>query len=193
MSKKNAPAKTPAKAPAKKLNLLPLLPAVLLLIGLVIMTVCFVNVNSQLAETRAALIDAQNQLAAQSTATMVVTGEAVTVADTDDVLATLEAALADANAALAAKDEELSAQAAELDAAMAEIAEKDALLAVANDAIAQTMELLNQIAAPAPEAPVDEAVEAPVEEIAEVVEEPAEAPVDEAVEAPEAESEAAAE
>lgn len=158
MSKKNT-------APAKKLNLGAIIPVALLLIGLVIMTVCFFNVNSQLNETRAALADAQTRVAALEGAEAPVDADVADVVVTDDaaVIAALEAELAAANDAIVALE-------AELAAANTAIAEKDELLTLANDAISQATAALEAIYGTAAEEPAEV-----VEEPAEVVEEPAEA------------------
>lgn len=149
MSKKNnAPAK---KAPVK-LNLGAIIPAALLLIGLVIMTVCFFNVNGQLTDTRAALADAQARVAAL---------EGTDVAETETAPVTTDepaenAELVAANETIAALEAEVTALEAELAAANEVIAEKEALLVVANDAINQATAALEAIyGVPAEEEPAE--------------------------------------
>ena len=206
MSKKNnAPAKNaPAKnAPAKKANLGVIIPVAALIIGLVIMTVCFFNVKGKLDDANVALANAQQQLAGAQNE---VQDEPEAPATTDDAVVEepveqpadvkqpdLQAELTAANDTLAAKEAELTAandalaaKEAELAATNATIAEKDALLVLANDAINQATAALSAIASVAEE-------EAPAEDEVVVEEEPAAEAEAVVEEEPAAEAEAAVE
>lgn len=186
MSKKNT---TPAKAEnAKKINFGVLIPVILLIVGLLIMTFCFFNVNNQLTEARAALA-----ALAQQTDGNVTPDEdpAPFVNEEVDVLAPVEEELAAVKATLADTEAKLAAKEAELAAANEIIADQEAKLTIANEAIAQATEALSAITGlkpvePAVEEPVVEepVVEEPEVEETEAVEEPVvEEPVAEETEA----------
>lgn len=138
MTKTNA--KKPA-APAKKTDVKKYLPLIVLLIGLIIMTVCFINVNSrlsdaatQLAQTQAALETANAQLAALSQEpaepTIVVDNTAVAeVARLQAELDVANTALTEKTTALEAAEASVNAIQAELDAANAALTEAEATIA----------------------------------------------------------------
>ena len=165
MSKKNT---TPAKPEnAKKVNFGVLIPVILLIVGLLIMTFCFFNVNNQLTETRAALAALTQQTDGNATPDE---DPVPFVNEEVDVLAPVEEELAAVKATLAEKEAELAAKEAELAAANEIIADQEAKLAIANEAIAQATKALSAITGLNPEE--TEAVEEPVVEETEAVEEP---------------------
>ena len=89
-------------APAKKATLSPIIPVALLLIGLVIMSVCYFNVNGRLNTALEEKFAAEQALAAAN-----------------EVVAEMDLALTTANEALAAKEAELAETTATQDAALA--------------------------------------------------------------------------
>lgn len=138
MTKTNA--KKPA-APAKKTDVKKYLPLIVLLIGLIIMTVCFINVNSklsaaatQLAQTQAALETANAQLAAlgqePAEPTIVVDNTAVAeVARLQAELDVINTTLTEKTAELEAAQASATAIQAELDASAAALTEAEATIA----------------------------------------------------------------
>ena len=109
MSQKN-------NAPAKKATLSPIIPVALLLIGLVIMSVCYFNVNGRLNTALEEKFAAEQALAAANTA--------------------LQNVPEDKSADLVAAEEALAAKEAELTAANEVVAEMDLALTTANEALA---------------------------------------------------------
>ena len=103
-------------APAKKATLSPIIPVALLLIGLVIMSVCYFNVNGRLNTALEEKFAAEQALAAANTA--------------------LQNVPEDKSADLAAANEALAAKEAELTAANEVVAEMDLALTTANEALA---------------------------------------------------------
>ena len=103
-------------APAKKATLSPIIPVALLLIGLVIMSVCYFNVNGRLNTALEEKFAAEQALAAANTA--------------------LQNVPEDKSADLAAAEEALAAKEAELTAANEVVAEMDLALTTANEALA---------------------------------------------------------
>lgn len=136
-------------APAKKVDVMKFLPAIVLLIGLIIMTVCFIDVNNQLTQAVAANVElstqlnaVNDQLASASSSLNAGTDENATLEET---LAALTSQLEAANAAIAEKDAQLAAQQDKLD--------------TATDALTQAMETLSLIFGE----PAAEAAEEPAE------------------------------
>lgn len=109
-------------APAKKATLSPIIPVALLLIGLVIMSVCYFNVNGRLNTALEEKFAAEQALAAANTA--------------------LQNVPEDKSADLAAANEALAAKEAELTAANEVVAEMDLALTTANEALATANEAL---------------------------------------------------
>ena len=109
-------------APAKKATLSPIIPVALLLIGLVIMSVCYFNVNGRLNTALEEKFAAEQALAAANTA--------------------LQNVPEDKSADLAAVEEALAAKEAELTAANEVVAEMDLALTTANEALATANEAL---------------------------------------------------
>ena len=103
-------------APAKKATLSPIIPVALLLIGLVIMSVCYFNVNGRLNTALEEKFAAEQALAAANTA--------------------LQNVPEDKSADLVAAEEALAAKEAELTAANEVVAEMDLALTTANEALA---------------------------------------------------------
>lgn len=115
-------------APAKKATLSPIIPVALLLIGLVIMSVCYFNVNGRLNTALEEKFAAEQALAAANTA--------------------LQNVPEDKSADLAAVEEALAAKEAELTAANEVVAEMDLALTTANEALtAKETELAETTAA----------------------------------------------
>lgn len=136
MSQKN-------NAPAKKATLSPIIPVALLLIGLVIMSVCYFNVNGRLNTALEEKFAAEQALAAANTALqnvpedksadLVAAEEALAAKDAEltaanEVVAEMDLALTTANEALAAKEAELAETTAALDTALATLDQVKELL-----------------------------------------------------------------
>ena len=155
MSQKN-------NAPAKKATLSPIIPVALLLIGLVIMSVCYFNVNGRLNTALEEKFAAEQALAAANTALqnvpedksadLVAAEEALAAKEAEltaanEVVAEMDLALTTANEALAAKDVELTTANEALAAKEAELAETTAALDTALATLDQVKELLNGLGA----------------------------------------------
>lgn len=123
-------------APAKKLNLTKYLPLALLLIGLVIMTVCFLSVNSRLYAANTQLVQTQ---AALNTANAQLTALGATPAETPAIV------VDDVNTA------EILRLQSELEATATELAEKIAALEVSEASAATLQEQLSAAQATAAE------------------------------------------
>ena len=136
MSQKN-------NAPAKKATLSPIIPVALLLIGLVIMSVCYFNVNGRLNTALEEKFAAEQALAAANTALqnvpedksadLVAAEEALAAKEAEltaanEVVAEMDLALTTANEALAAKEAELAETTAALDTALATLDQVKELL-----------------------------------------------------------------
>ena len=136
MSQKN-------NAPAKKATLSPIIPVALLLIGLVIMSVCYFNVNGRLNTALEEKFAAEQALAAANTALqnvpedksadLVAVEEALAAKEAEltaanEVVAEMDLALTTANEALAAKEAELAETTAALDTALATLDQVKELL-----------------------------------------------------------------
>ena len=136
MSQKN-------NAPVKKATLSPIIPVALLLIGLVIMSVCYFNVNGRLNTALEEKFAAEQALAAANTALqnvpedksadLVAAEEALAAKDAEltaanEVVAEMDLALTTANEALAAKEAELAETTAALDTALATLDQVKELL-----------------------------------------------------------------
>lgn len=130
-------------APAKKATLSPIIPVALLLIGLVIMSVCYFNVNGRLNTALEEKFAAEQALAAANTALqnvpedksadLVAAEEALAAKDAEltaanEVVAEMDLALTTANEALAAKEAELAETTAALDTALATLDQVKELL-----------------------------------------------------------------
>ena len=130
-------------APAKKATLSPIIPVALLLIGLVIMSVCYFNVNGRLNTALEEKFAAEQALAAANTALqnvpedksadLVAAEEALAAKDAEltaanEVVAEMDLALTTANEALAAKEAELAGTTAALDTALATLDQVKELL-----------------------------------------------------------------
>ena len=141
MSQKN-------NAPAKKATLSPIIPVALLLIGLVIMSVCYFNVNGRLNTALEEKFAAEQALAAANTALQnVPEDKSADLVAAEEALAAKEAELTTANEALAAKDVELTTANEALAAKEAELAETTAALDTALATLDQVKELLNGLGA----------------------------------------------
>ena len=130
-------------APAKKATLSPIIPVALLLIGLVIMSVCYFNVNGRLNTALEEKFAAEQALAAANTALqnvpedksadLVAVEEALAAKEAEltaanEVVAEMDLALTTANEALAAKEAELAETTAALDTALATLDQVKELL-----------------------------------------------------------------
>jgi hypothetical protein len=130
-------------APAKKATLSPIIPVALLLIGLVIMSVCYFNVNGRLNTALEEKFAAEQALAAANTALqnvpedksadLVAAEEALAAKEAEltaanEVVAEMDLALTTANEALAAKEAELAETTAALDTALATLDQVKELL-----------------------------------------------------------------
>jgi len=143
MSKTTAK-KAPAKnTPAKKIDLMKYLPVVILLIGLIIMTVCFFNVNGKLAA-------ANEQLAQAQAALITVKGDAAdetaSVTDLSAEITRLQTELETTAAELAEKIAAAEVNQAEIARLESVVAEQQVQLDIANTALVEAMEYLSQIA-----------------------------------------------
>ncbi len=140
---KTAAKKAPAqKTPAKKIDLMKYLPAIILLIGLIIMTVCFFHINGklnaaneQLAQAQAALITVQGETE----------GDAAAVTDLSAEITRLQADLEDTAEALAEKTALNELNEAEIARLEAVVAEQQVQLDIANTALIEAMEYLSMI------------------------------------------------
>ena len=141
MSQKN-------NAPAKKATLSPIIPVALLLIGLVIMSVCYFNVNGRLNTALEEKFAAEQALAAANTALQnVPEDKSADLVAAEEALAAKEAELTAANEALTAKDVELTTANEALAAKEAELAETTAALENTMAMMNQVKELLNGLGA----------------------------------------------
>ena len=141
MSQKN-------NAPAKKATLSPIIPVALLLIGLVLMSVCYFNVNGRLNTALEEKFAAEQALAAANTALQnVPEDKSADLVAAEEALAAKEAELTAANEALTAKDVELTTANEALAAKEAELAETTAALDTALATLDQVKELLNGLGA----------------------------------------------
>ena len=140
MSKTTVPAKKPA---AKKFDLVKNLPLLILLIGLIIMTVCFFNVNGKLAA-------ANEQLAQAQAALITVKGDAAdetaSVTDLSAEITRLQTELETTAAELAEKIAAAEVNQAEIARLESVVAEQQVQLDIANTALVEAMEYLSQIA-----------------------------------------------
>ena len=180
----NAPEKNTAKKPGFN----GLVPIVLLVIGLVIMSVCYFNLNDDLTATKEALTAAEEKIAALEGGADVQPetedeeAEPAVAPVDEETLAAKEAELTAANDALAAKEAELTAandalaaKEAELTAANDTLTAKDTELVKAYEAVELAMKALNALTGaaeePAPEAPAAEEVvdAAPAADVADEV------------------------
>ena len=135
-------------APAKKATLSPIIPVALLLIGLVIMSVCYFNVNGRLNTALEEKFAAEQALAAANTALQnVPEDKSADLVAAEEALAAKEAELTAANEALTAKDVELTTANEALAAKEAELAETTAALDTALATLDQVKELLNGLGA----------------------------------------------
>ena len=141
MSQKN-------NAPAKKATLSPIIPVALLLIGLVIMSVCYFNVNGRLNTALEEKFAAEQALTAANTALQnVPEDKSADLVAAEEALAAKEAELTAANEALTAKEAELTTANEALAAKEAELAETTAVLDTALATLDQVKELLNNLGA----------------------------------------------
>ena len=141
MSQKN-------NAPAKKATLSPIIPVALLLIGLVIMSVCYFNVNGRLNTALEEKFAAEQALAAANTALQnVPEDKSADLVAAEEALAAKEAELTAANEALTAKDVELTTANEALAAKEAELAETTAALENTMATLDQVKEMLNGLGA----------------------------------------------
>ena len=135
-------------APAKKATLSPIIPVALLLIGLVIMSVCYFNVNGRLNTALEEKFAAEQALAAANTALQnVPEDKSADLVAAEEALAAKEAELTAANEALTAKDVVLTTANETLAAKEAELAETTAALDTALATLDQVKELLNGLGA----------------------------------------------
>ena len=141
MSQKN-------NAPAKKATLSPIIPVALLLIGLVIMSVCYFNVNGRLNTALEEKFAAEQALAAANTALQnVPEDKSADLVAAEEALAAKEAELTAANKVVAEMDLALTTANEALAAKEAELAETTAALDTALATLDQVKELLNGLGA----------------------------------------------
>ena len=143
MSKTTAKKANTKNTPAKKIDLMKYLPVVILLIGLIIMTVCFFNVNGKLAA-------ANEQLAQAQAALITVKGDAAdetaSVTDLSAEITRLQTELETTAAELAEKIAAAEVNQAEIARLESVVAEQQVQLDIANTALVEAMEYLSQIA-----------------------------------------------
>ena len=141
MSQKN-------NAPAKKATLSPIIPVALLLIGLVIMSVCYFNVNGRLNTALEEKFAAEQALAAANTALQnVPEDKSADLLAAEEALAAMEAELTAANEVVAEMDLALTTANEALAAKEAELAETTAALENTMATLDQVKELLNGLGA----------------------------------------------
>ena len=135
-------------APAKKATLSPIIPVALLLIGLVIMSVCYFNVNGRLNTALEEKFAAEQALAAANTALQnVPEDKSADLVAAEEALAAKEAELTAANEVVAEMDLALTTANEALAAKEAELAETTAALDTALATLDQVKELLNNLGA----------------------------------------------
>ena len=135
-------------APAKKATLSPIIPVALLLIGLVIMSVCYFNVNGRLNTALEEKFAAEQALAAANTALQnVPEDKSADLLAAEEALAAMEAELTAANEVVAEMDLALTTANEALAAKEAELAETTAAQDTALATLDQVKELLNGLGA----------------------------------------------
>ena len=135
-------------APAKKATLSPIIPVALLLIGLVIMSVCYFNVNGRLNTALEEKFAAEQALAAANTALQnVPEDKSADLVAAEEALAAKEAELTAANEVVAEMDLALTAANEALAAKEAELAETTAALENTMATLDQVKEMLNGLGA----------------------------------------------
>ena len=133
-------------APAKKATLSPIIPVALLLIGLVIMSVCYFNVNGRLNTALEEKFAAEQALAAANTALQnVPEDKSADLAAAEEALAAKEAELTAANEVVAEMDLALTTANEALTAKEAELAETTAALETTVATLNQVKEMLNSL------------------------------------------------
>ncbi len=133
-------------APAKKATLSPIIPVALLLIGLVIMSVCYFNVNGRLNTALEEKFAAEQALAAANTALQnVPEDKSADLAAANEALAAKEAELTAANEVVAEMDLALTTANEALTAKEAELAETTAALETTVATLNQVKEMLNSL------------------------------------------------